>query len=178
MSRRDALQVLSSISSLTSRPIEEHTLPLLFQQLPDVAPRLSAEEERLYIKQVLDSLSTLCTQPGLFEPLHIRLVNHFETLCAPRSSESDSMELEEDFVQRECQIAYAFSLLHAIRSTLERKIKAKHRDVAKHFDQLIPRIFGLFMNTSAETADISSDVRLMSEGAAIVTIMTQALPIE
>lgn len=178
MRRRDALQVLSSISSLTTKPIEEHTLPLLFLQLPDVAPKLSAEEDRLYIKQVLDSLSILCTQPGLFEPLHIRLVNHFETLCAPRSSEADSMEIEEDVIQRECQVAYAFSLLHAIRNTLERKIKAKHRDVAKHFDQLVPRIFSLFARSSAESTDISTDVRLISEGAAIVTVMTQTLGIE
>ena len=88
------------------------------------------------------------------------------------------MEVEEDLIQRECQVAYAFLLLHAVRSTLERKIKAKHRDVAKHFDQLVPRIFSLFTRTSVDTKDIATDVRLISEGAAIITVMTQTLTVE
>jgi DNA repair/transcription protein MET18/MMS19 len=163
---------------MTTKPIEEHTLPLLFRQLPAVAPNLSDEEGRIYIRQILASLATLCTQPGLFEPLHIRLVGQFEGLCTASIPSANDMDVEEDFAKRECQVVYAFSLLHAVRVTLERKIKSKHHDVAKHFDQLVPQIYSLFAQDFTNSTSIATDVRLISEAATIVTVMTQALPAE
>jgi DNA repair/transcription protein MET18/MMS19 len=174
--RNEALKTLSAISALTTRPIEEHTLPLLFDQLPGEAPALSDEKSRYYIRQVLESLATLCVQPGLFEALHLRLVRQFAGLCeGSTSTDNENMDVEEDAIRRECQVAFAYSLLHAIRTTLQRKIALKHHDIAKHYEHLVPRLYSIFIDGVGTDRSIANDPRLMAEGAAVVMIMTQTL---
>lgn len=154
-------------------------MPLLFDQLPEQAPALSDEKDRYYIRQVLESLSTLCIQPGLLEALHVRLVRHFAELCHPQGADqANAMEVEEDILSRECHVAYAYSLLHAIRTTLQQKIALKHRDVTKHYEHLVPRLYSIFVEGARTERGIATDPRLLSEGAAIVMIMTQTLPAE
>jgi DNA repair/transcription protein MET18/MMS19 len=154
-------------------------LPLLFDQLPGEAPALSDEKGRYYIRQVLESLATLCVQPGLFEALHLRLVRQFAALCEVSSStDTDNMEIEADAFRRECQIAFAYSLLHAVRTTLRRKIALKHHDVTKHYEHLVPRLYSIFTEGARTDHSIANDPRLMAEGAAIIMIMTQTLTSE
>ena len=154
-------------------------MPLLFDQLPDQAPALSDDKERYYIRQVLESISTLCVQPGLLDALHLRLVRQVAKLCETADAgDANAMDVDSDALRRECQVAYAFSLLHAVRTTLQRKITLKHLDIAKHYESLVPRLYSIFAEGSRTDLSIANDPRLMSEGAAIVMLMTQSLTSE
>jgi DNA repair/transcription protein MET18/MMS19 len=169
------LKVLASISKLTTKPIEEHTLPLLYGQLPEMAPDLAATDERDRIRHVLDALSVLCVQPGLFEFLLIRLLHKLETLCLSNNRDSAP---DQDFIKRECQLAYGFSFLHAINITLKRKVQEKHVDVPKYFDQVVPRLYGIFIYATSRKESLACDTRLLAEAGSIIEAIVAAMPAE
>lgn len=177
--RKSALDGLVSISKLTSKPIEEITLPLLFGKLPDAAPPLDDELKRLEYKQILSSVSVLCTLPGLLEMMILRILARLEAVASALNDAA--IETSDDAaVRRECNAAYANALLRSPLSTIRRKVHDGHRDVAKHFDTLVPRLFEFFVSgaTSGEASALKTDVRLLSTAASIIENMTQTLPKE
>lgn len=178
--RKTALEGLVSISKVTSKPIEEITLPLLFGKLPDTAPALDDETKRLEYKQILSSVSVLCTLPGLLEMMIVRILSRLETLAAAQEDAATGKQSEtsdDSSVRRECNAAYAYSLLRSLLSTIRSKVQDGHRDVAKHFDTLVPRLFDTFVRGAATGASdsITTDVRLLSAAASIIETMTQTL---
>lgn len=180
--RKSALEGLVSISKLTSKPIEEITLPLLFGKLPDTAPPLDDESKRLEYKQILSSVSVLCTLPGLLEMMILRILARLETVASAEddATTTASGTTEDASVRRECNAAYANTLLRSLLSTIRRKVQEGHRDVAKHFDTLVPRLFDFFVSgaTSGTGNAIKTDVRLLSAAASIIETITQTLPQE
>jgi DNA repair/transcription protein MET18/MMS19 len=180
--RKSALEGLVSISKLTSKPIEEITLPLLFGKLPDTAPPLDDESKRLEYKQILSSVSVLCTLPGLLEMMILRILARLETLASAEddATTTESGTTEDASVRRECNAAYANALLRSLLSTIRRKVQDGHRDIAKHFDTLVPRLFDFFVSgsTSGTGNAIKTDVRLLSAAASIIETITQTLPKE
>jgi hypothetical protein len=182
-SRKAALDGLVEISKLTSKPIEEITLPLLFGKLPDSAPSLDAEAERLQYQQILSSVAVLCAQPGLLEMMVLRILSRLESLassCENGDVDQDSSDSDEATVKKECNAAYAYSLLHSLLSTIRRKVADGHHDVAKHFEHLVPRLFDFFVSgaTSTTSNPIKVDVRLLAVAASIIEAITQTLPKE
>jgi DNA repair/transcription protein MET18/MMS19 len=180
--RKSALEGLVSISKLTSKPIEEITLPLLFGKLPDAAPVLDDESQRLEYKQILSSVSVLCTLPGLLEMMILRILARLETLASieDTTTVTEAETSDDTSVRRECNAAYAYSLLRSLLSTIRRKVQDGHRDVAKHFDTLVPRLFDFFVGgaTSNASNSIKTDVRLLSAAASIIETITSTLPKE
>lgn len=170
-----ALEVLESVAALNVKPIEGQTLPLLVAQLPSSAPKLEDEAVRYQLRQNLHALSVLCAQPGLLEYLLIRIFGQLETLISTSASSSSESDGSAKYIQRECDIAYAHTLLHTIHDTISRKVAAKHHDIVKHFDALVPRLFGIFKAASATPGNILNDVRVVVEASAIIELMTQRL---
>lgn len=181
--RKAALDGLVEISKLTSKPVEEITLPLLFGKLPDIAPSLDAEAERRQYQQILASVAVLCAQPGLLEMMVLRILSRLESLassCENGDVHETSDAQDDAIVRKECNAAYAYSLLHSLLSTIRRKVSDGHHDVAKHFDHLVPRLFDFFVSgaTSTPANSIKVDVRLLSVAASIIETITQTLPKE
>ena len=162
-----------SIAKLTRNPIEEITLPLLFGKLPDTAPPLENEAKRLEYKHILASVSVLCALPGLLELMILRILSRLENLASFEQLTSADV----DPVIRECNAAYAYSLLHSLLATIRRKVQDGDLDVAKHFDTIVPRLFYFFVIGAVSEAKnfIRTDVRLLSASASIIETITQTL---
>lgn len=170
-----ALEVLESIAAINIKPIEGQTLPLLVAQLPTQAPKLDDEPARYQLRQNLHALSVLCSQPGLLEYLLIRIFGQLETLVSASAAASESVDADEAerYLQRECDIAYAHTLLHTIHDSISRKVAANHVDIVKHFETLVPRLFGMFKDAASTPGNILIDVRVLGEAAAVIELMTQ-----
>jgi DNA repair/transcription protein MET18/MMS19 len=176
--RKSALEGLVSIAKLTRKPIEEITLPLLFGKLPETAPALDDEAKRLEYKHILSSVSVLCALPGLLEMMILRILTRLENMATSGVNQSaDSTGLDVDAVARECNAAYAYSLLHSLLVTIRRKVQEGHHDVAKHFDTIVPRLFDFFVTgaVSGNEDPIRTDPRLLSAAASIIETITQTL---
>ena len=151
------MQGLTSISRLFPDTVEAVTLPLLFHNLPDRAPPIGDIDGRDKYRSILGSLSELCVQPVLFTTLIIRITTKLDLLSAtpvpPTPSQNDTaMEVDGSTLQddtRECDVAYTWDLLSCLSGVIESKIRKNHVDVSKHFDQIIPRLYGLVVVAAA-----------------------------
>ena len=141
------MDALISISRLYADIVESTTLSLLFHNLPDRAPPVSATTERDQYRRILASLVKTCTLPSFFETLLIRIITKLELLAsATFNSEADAdvlMNGEDQVDPRECNIAYAYELLDCLVQVVNAKLAAKHADVARYFDKIIPHLHGL-----------------------------------
>lgn len=167
------MSVLNTISESTPRHVQEQTLPLLFSSLPDKAPDREAASDRAKCWRTLSALTTLCVHPELFETLVIRLTTKLDLICAPRTS----FETRED---AEPDSAYAHSLLKTIANTLSAKVDARHPDVPKYIDRLVPRLYNLFIYCALQPGSyiIANDPRLVSVAGDIIMLVTQCLPLQ
>ncbi|KAI0091461.1 ARM repeat-containing protein [Irpex rosettiformis] len=163
------LDLLTTVSSISSRHVSQTTLPLLFSSLPDQAPARDAEADRLKYWHTLSFLKRLCLQSDLFEMLVIRLSTKLDLICVPASSTiADS--------DHEPTAAYAHSILRTLADTLARKVELGHTDVSKYSDRLVPRLYNLhFYSTLVSNGDylVATDPRLISVSAEIVTLVIQ-----
>jgi len=152
---------LTSVSKINSSVVEETTLPLLFHNLPDHSPALHDLTAREKYRSILKSLSELCTQPALFETLVIRITTKLELLSSSPVEQLPAETTDEEY--RECEIAFAFDLLHCLSTVIESKIKEKHVDLVKHFDRIIPRLYTLVIGAASENERaLFRDARLLS----------------
>jgi DNA repair/transcription protein MET18/MMS19 len=152
---------LTSVSKVNSSVVEDITLPLLFHNLPDHSPSIEDITAREKYRSILKSLSELCIQPALFETLVIRITTKLELLSSTSNRQVPAETSEEDY--RECEVAFAFDLLHCLSSVIETKIREKHVDVVKHFDRIIPRLYTLVIGAVSEKEEaLFRDTRLLS----------------
>jgi len=157
--------------------VEDTTLPLLFHNLPDHSPTISDVTTREKYRSILKSLSELCIQPTLFETLVIRITTKLELISSSSTDELPAETSEEDY--RECEIAFAFDLLHCLSSVIDTKIKEKHVDVAKHFDRIIPRLYTLVIGAaSGREGALFQDTRLLAIVGRISETMMWELSVE
>ncbi|KAF7971317.1 hypothetical protein HWV62_21494, partial [Athelia sp. TMB] len=133
----DVINLLTCISSINSRHLEEQTLPLLFGFLPEAAPGRDASSEREKYRKTLSALSRICVQQELFEIMVVRLSTKLDLLCGPSAS-----GVVTDI---ETTSAYAHAILVAISNTLASKIRLGHADVSKYVDRLVSRLYNLFI---------------------------------
>jgi len=162
---------LKTIGERAPRHIVDQTLPLLFASLPDVPPNRNAAADREKCWKLLLTLQKLCVQQELFEVMVVRLMTKFDLLCFPSKLGSDDVEPAQ---------AYAHMILKTLALTLDTKVKAKHPDVAKYIDNLIPRIFNVFVASvfvPEELKVVASDSRLFRVAGEIITSVVQSLPI-
>ncbi|ODO00637.1 DNA repair/transcription protein MET18/MMS19 [Cryptococcus wingfieldii CBS 7118] len=145
--RPEVITALTTISKSHAAVIESLTLPLLFHNLPETAPSVDEREARERYRSILGSLSKLCTQPALWQTMIIRITNKLDYLAsAPLQSNTDvSMDGSDGESARECGIAYAWDLLNTLLRVIDTKVKEKHVDVGKYYEELMPRLFGLVM---------------------------------
>lgn len=100
----------------------------------------------------------------------VRLMTKFDLLCFPSQLDGDDIEPAQ---------AYAHMILKTLALTLDTKVKAKHPDVAKYIDSLIPRIFNVFVASAFVPGDrkvVASDPRLFRVAGQIITSVVQSLP--
>ncbi|WVQ75192.1 hypothetical protein IAR50_004803 [Cryptococcus sp. DSM 104548] len=143
--RPEVITALTTISKSHAAVIESLTLPLMFHNLPETAPSVDEREAREKYRSILGSLSKLCTQPALWQTMIIRVTNKLDYLAsAPLQSSTDvSMDGSDGEDARECNIAYAWDLLNALSKVIDAKVKEKHVDVGKYYEELMPKLLGL-----------------------------------
>jgi DNA repair/transcription protein MET18/MMS19 len=167
------LKSLVTLSQSYPAVIEASTLPALFHSLPDSSPTISETKARDRYRSILASLVDLCVHPALFETLVIRLLDKLDAVSTSPYADTDA---------RECQIAYSFDLLNCIYGVLVTKIEAKHTDVIKYFDTIMPRISRLAVDASMaeEGADmpIWRDKRLLGLFGRVSDRLVWELPSE
>ena len=165
----DTLALLSVIAAIAPDHVSSQTLPMLFSSLPDDAPARDAAAGRASYWRALSALSTLCVQPQLFETLVIRLTAKLDILCAISQTRT---------IDQECTAAYAHAILTGLANTLDAKVSSKDVDVPKYADQLLPRIFRLYLDAalaSSEVVAVAADPRLLQVGARIIRLVCETL---
>lgn len=179
--RSVVIKGLTTICALHSNIIENITLPLLFHHLPDQAPSTSDVTGREKYRSILDSLSELCVHTTLFETLVIRINTKLELLSSglANTAGADSDTPEQT---RECTVAYAWDLINALSTVIDSRLAAKHTDVVKYFDQIVPRLYGLAVAAAAprvgSVVPIFCDRRLLSVISRVSETMTWELTAE
>ena len=181
---------LASISNVSPTTIESITLPVLFHSLPERAPTLAQIGEREQYREHLQSLSKLCVQPALFETLVIRITTKLDLLSSNVDPASviavegdepmDEVATTEDY--RECEVAFAWDMLNCLSRVIDAKIQAKHVDVIKQFDRIVPRLYTLAVGAAApsagRTVPLFRDQRLLSIIGTIVATLLWQLSVE
>lgn len=181
MSRQVVIKGLSAICGAYSSLIESATLPLLFHSLPDRAPSTTDVVARSKYRSILASLAELCVQQSLFETLVIRINNKLELLSStPITAAASGDETPDE--ARECTIAYAWDLINSLSTVIDTKMTAKHVDVIKYFDQIIPRLYGLAVAAAAprvgDVVPVFRDRRILNVIARISETLTSELSTE
>lgn len=170
----EALAVLILIAGGNSKIVEQNTLPLLFNSLPDSAPPRTAQSERLKYWRTLRWLTKLCVPAPLFETLVIRLSTKLELVYAPKAASGGNDDPE-------ARAAYAHSILKTLSSVLEKKVDMEHADVPKYIDRLVPRLYSLFISQalSPDNRDAPSiDQRVLEAAGQIITLVLQSVTVE
>ncbi|RXK38054.1 hypothetical protein M231_04724, partial [Tremella mesenterica] len=180
--KRTAIKGLITISKIYSSLIESITFPLLFHNLPDAAPTVSAVQAREKYRSILYSLSQLCVQPGLFQTLVIRITTKLELLASsPLPAEQDVQMSNGAGVvidARECTVAYTWDLLNCLSGVIDAKLAEKHVDVVRYWDQIIPRIYRMAVEGAISRIGpepLFSDTRLLEMSGKISEVMTWEL---
>ncbi|WWD04098.1 hypothetical protein V865_002163 [Kwoniella europaea PYCC6329] len=183
--RPEIIKSLTTISVHHPTIIESLTLPLLFHNLPDSAPPASDHLHREKYRSILSSLNELCVAPALFQTLVIRITTKLDLISTSSSSTSNELdetmdEAESEFDLRECNIAYSWDLLNTLQRVVDKKIKEKHQDLIRYFDQIVPRLFTLIVGASTSRDDkaLFRDRRLIGIVARLVESLVWVLNTE
>lgn len=105
------------------------------------------------------------------------MTSKLELLSMPVAADED-VDMEGGEVrdaQRECTVAYGYALLHCLLSVTKAKLEAKHVDLPKYFDKLVPRLFSLAVSalrTDAPGDALFLDRRLLEISAKIIEVFT------
>lgn len=129
------------VASTAASIIEDITLPALVHNLPEFAPDVGDITSRERYRSILGSLTKICVQPDLFEIFVVRILTKLELLAG--SVENDSgitTPANRSPAWMECQVAYAWELLHALETAVANKIRQQHTDLVKQFDRVVPRL--------------------------------------
>ncbi|KLT44071.1 ARM repeat-containing protein [Cutaneotrichosporon oleaginosum] len=146
--RSAVLSGLRTIVGVHAEVVQSLTLPILFHALPDAGPAPDDSDLRETYRSVLRSLTELCTMPALFETLTIRITTKLDLLS---SSEPSSTTFGPS--KRECDVAYAWDLLHTLETVINKKIEEKHADIARHYNQVVPRLCSLAIKAAYADGD-------------------------
>lgn len=166
------MKSLATLAQNFPASIESTTLPLLFHALPDSSPPMADASGRDKYRSVLSSVAELCFLPALFEILVIRTLNKLDVIAS----------LSPEGEQRECEVAYSFDILNTLHGVIVKKLEAKHADVVKHFDTVIPRLTGLAVEASKGRVGggvpVWRDKRLLGLLGKVVDRLVWELPAE
>lgn len=100
----------------------------------------------------------------------MRLTTKLDIVYAPKSGDGEPRNAE-------ARDAYAHNILKTLASVLELKVNAKHNDVPKYVNRLVPRIFNLFIHLSLVTTD-RIDPRVLRIAGNAITLIVQTVPSE
>lgn len=147
-------------------------MPILFSALPDSPPPREAQAQWEKNWRTLRRLGRLCVPAPLFETLTIRLSTKLDLICAPKAV----VDANEN---AEARAAYAHSLLKSLATIIELKVNAKHPDIPKYIDRLVPGLFNLFVFLSLSGSKgqaLASQTRLHQAAGEIITLVVRTLP--
>lgn len=170
--RISSLNVLSSISQISPKIVENSTLPLLFSTLPDTAPSRDSVADHVRYRQILNNLVSLCTPPSLFETFIIRLSTKLDLIFSQSG---------DDLSDVEPNAAYAHYILLSISKVLKAKTQLGHMDIPKYVDRLLPRIYKLFVQgpqRSEKGTAISDYPQLVQVTGRVIEQVIQTVPAE
>lgn len=96
--------------------------------------------------------------PALFETLTVRITTKLDLLSSSDLSESSASGPS----RRECVVAYAWDLLRTLEAVINKKIEDMHVDVARHYNQVVPRLCSLAIKAAfADETSLFRDRRLL-----------------
>lgn len=101
----------------------------------------------------------------------MRLLTKLDIVCAPKADHGSVRDTE-------ARDAYAHNLLKTLASVLEVKVNAKHNDVPKYVNQLVPRLFNLFIYVSiisGSEGGFKLDPRVIQVAGNAITLVVQTL---
>ncbi|KDE05608.1 hypothetical protein MVLG_03980 [Microbotryum lychnidis-dioicae p1A1 Lamole] len=167
----NALDGLVLLAALHPRTVESSTLPKLFERLPtsaETVPFHRSPKSTRY-RKALEALAALCAMhPDLFEILSLRLLARLEGISSTPTPEVTPSVL-----------LYAHHLLTTLKAVLKTKVEREDDDVVKYVEKFAPRLLGLFIlptvGPSSGLNGIVTDVRLLHDVAAIITVIVQRL---
>lgn len=172
-SRKGALETLREIGKMDANIIEDNTLPMLFEQLPDRmellddpnAMQIDGRDEdveteessrRSKVRLALGALSRLCgASPALLDMLVVRVCTKLDLCCSPSISSSQDASPERLKKIREDNVGYARGLILTLQTVFEERaaLASTIKDPKK--EESVPKIgFGLSKTSSAETKDV------------------------
>lgn len=171
---------LDGLRDLGQRSIvEQTTLPLLFNALPDRidatsterASSGSSEATKGTVRRALGALARLCDAPDFFDMLVVRLGTKLDLLAA-----SDF----PDAAMRADNIGYARGLLNTLTYVLQVKIGRKDRDTARYGATLVPRLLGIIVETAlrgekASRLRVARNRNVVVDLGSLVTLLVQSL---
>ncbi|SCZ87643.1 BZ3500_MvSof-1268-A1-R1_Chr2-2g05109 [Microbotryum saponariae] len=167
----NALDGLVLLAALHPRTVESSTLPKLFERLPTSAETVPFHKslESTRYRKALEALAALCAMhPDLFEILSLRLLARLEGIISTPTPEVTPSVL-----------LYAHHLLTTLKAVLKTKVEREDDDVVKYIEKFAPRLLGLFIlptvGPSSGLNGIVTDVRLLHDVAAIITVIVQRL---
>lgn len=166
-----ALDGLVEISPTLPLQIDEVVLPPLYHLLPNQAPSRQDHTGIDRYRMALAALAALCILPQLFQSLLIRLLSRLESICFASIAESDRIQYGQ-------QVKYAHHILTTFRIVIEKKAKAKHMDLMANVNDILPRIYRLFILPSVkpvETRSITAETQLIEDAGRIITILVQQM---
>lgn len=170
--RISALNVLSSVSQISPKIVEDSTLPLLFSTLPDIAPSRDSVSDHIRYRQILNNLVSLCTPPSLFETFIIRLSTKLDLIFSQRDGGLPGVE---------ANAAYAHYILLSVSKVLKAKTQLGHVDIPKYVDRLLPRIYKLFVQgqqRSEKGTALSDYPQLVQVTGRVMEQVIQTVPAE
>jgi DNA repair/transcription protein MET18/MMS19 len=167
--RTQAVEGLHDLAN--QRVVEETTLPLLFNALPD---RIEDSDEGLpkqknVIRSILGALARLCNSAEFFELLVVRLTTKLDLLCALGVG---SMSEE----QRKMAIGYARGLCSTLIYVTQDKLSLKHPDLSKYGANLVPRLLGMLVEASLrDDAFVGRDKNVIRDASALIMLLVQCM---
>lgn len=88
----------------------------------------------------------------------VRVTSRLDVLVSATPENSEGADVEMDDIDaRECNIAYAWDLLNSLLTVIEAKVKQKHMDVGKYYEELMPRLLGLVVRASQQKVGESGE---------------------
>ncbi|KAK4050301.1 hypothetical protein OIV83_003622 [Microbotryomycetes sp. JL201] len=180
-----ALTGLIDVSKYHPRPIEQSTLPILFNLLPtdaDAFEQQDSEHKNDY-RRALSSLAELCIDPNLFEILALRLLTRLETIVGHRTGLTQSAAAMTTYQQ---VALYGHHLLRTLLVVLKIKVEEGHEDVAKYVDKFLSRLLAMFVvptlsddgSRDDEGQVVAKDARLLRDAGKVVTVIVQRVSVE
>lgn len=190
-----AMDALMELAKINTRTLEQTTLPLLLEKLPDQMPAYEANvmdsgkqngssasqalskgeiRERTAIRRSLGAISRFGMHSDLFDILIVKLLTKFDLAVAP------TCKTEK---HRAANVGYARGLISSFFTIVQEKEKRGDRDLGKYALNSIPRLLSTMLAhvlqpQKQSLAPVSADQALIRDVGSLLMLFSRSLSVE